>query len=107
MLVGFIAGFLLTMVWAGFFVIVGRQRNIRRAILGVIILFLAMMILNYARYRLGEPFGWFLGTIIGFLLSLWFVQRVGPEELTKESAIAMFLFGPLIFALLLVFVFII
>ncbi len=71
---------------------------------GVIILFLVMIILNYARYRLGESLGWFLGFFVGFPFSLWFVQKVGPEKPTKESTIAMFLFGPLIFAALLIVV---
>ncbi|WP_457753689.1 hypothetical protein [Thermococcus sp.] len=70
MLAEFTVSFLFTMTWAGFFVIVGKQKNIWKATLGVIILFLVMMILNYARYRLGESLGWFLGAILGFPLSL-------------------------------------
>ena len=104
MLAEFTVSFLFTMAWAGFFVIVGKQRSIWKSTLGVTILFLAMMVLNYVRYRLGEPLGWFLGAIVGFPLSLWFIQRVGPEKPTKESAVAMFLFGPLIFAALLIVV---
>jgi len=63
-----------------------------------------MLFLTYVKYRLGEPIGWFLGAIVGFPLSLWFVQRVGPEKFIKESAVAMFLFGPPIFAALLIVV---
>ncbi|AHF81123.1 Hypothetical protein TES1_1748 [Thermococcus paralvinellae] len=104
MLAEFTVGFLFTLIWAGFFVIVEKQKSIWKATLGVTILFLAMITLNYARYRLGELLGWFLGAIVGFPFSLWFVQKVGPEKPTKESAIAMFLFGPLIFAALLIVV---
>ncbi|NJE08285.1 hypothetical protein E3E31_07080 [Thermococcus sp. M39] len=104
MLAEFTVGFLFTLAWAGFFVIVGKQKSIWKATLGVTILFLVMMVLNYARYHLGEPLGWFLGAIVGFLFSLWFIQRVGSEKPTKESAVAMFLFDPLIFVVLLIVV---
>jgi len=58
--------------------------------------------MNYLKWHLGEPRGWFLGFILGFPLGLWLVQRIGPENPSEESLVALFLLGPLILALLLV-----
>jgi len=104
MLAEFVAGFLFTLTWAGFFVIVGKQKSIWKATLGVILLFLTMIVLTYAKYNFGKPLGWFFGTTLGFLFGIWLVEKVGPEKPTEESAIAMFLFGSLIFAALLVII---
>ena len=103
MLAGFAAGLLFTLTWAGFFVLVGRQRGIVRASLGVLPLFAAMGAINYLQWQFGEePLGWFLGLSAGFFLGMWIVQRKGPDKLTEESAAAVFLLGPLIMAALLV-----
>ncbi|MCD6373781.1 MAG: hypothetical protein J7L37_09620 [Thermococcus sp.] len=102
MLAGFAAGLLFTLTWAGFFVLVGRQRGIVRASLGVLPLFAAIVAINYLKWQVGDSLGWFLGMSAGFFLGLWMVQRKGPDKLTEESAAAVFLLGPLIMAALLV-----
>ncbi|NJE01330.1 hypothetical protein [Thermococcus sp. JdF3] len=104
MLTEFILGLVFTLTWAGFFILVGRQRSTVKASLGVFLLFVAMVAINYLKWQIGEPRGWFLGLIVGFPLGLWIVQKVGPEKPTEESAVAMFVLGPLVLAALLVLV---
>lgn len=103
MLVEFVLGLVFTLAWAGFFVLIGNQRSIVKASLGVFLLFAAMGAINYLKWQFGEePLGWFLGLSAGFFLGMWIVQRKGPDKLTEESAAAMFLLGPLIFAVILI-----
>ncbi|USG99370.1 hypothetical protein K1720_07480 [Thermococcus argininiproducens] len=104
MLMEFILGFLFILAWAGFFILIGRQKSIVKASLGVFLLFTAMGVMNYLKWHLGEPRGWFLGFITGFPIGLWLVQRIGPEKPSEESAIALFLLGPLIFAITLMII---
>ncbi|WP_456452064.1 hypothetical protein [Thermococcus sp.] len=102
MLAEFILGFSFTLAWAGFFILIGRQKSIVKASLGVFLLFTAMGAINYLKWHLGEPFGWLLGLITGFPSGLWLVQKVGPEKPSEESLVALFLLGPLIFAVVLI-----
>jgi len=104
MLMEFVLGVLFTLAWAGFFILIGRQRSVVKASLGVFLLFTAMGIMNYLKWHLGEPPGWLLGFITGFPPGLWLVQRIGPEKPSEESAIALFLLGPLIFAVVLIII---
>ncbi|WP_297420698.1 hypothetical protein [Thermococcus sp.] len=60
-----------------------------------------MTIFNRYRFQ-GSLLGWFLGISVSFFAGLWLVQKYGPKKPTDESAIAIFLLGLLILALLLV-----
>ncbi|NJE25507.1 hypothetical protein E3E22_02495 [Thermococcus sp. MV5] len=104
MLMEFTLGFLFIFAWAGFFILIGRQKSVVKASLGVFLLFTAMGVMNYLKWHLGEPLGWLLGFITGFPLGLWVVRRIGPEKPSEESAIAFFLFSPLIFAVIFIII---
>ena len=94
-------GFSFMLAWAFGYLLMARQGSVAKALLGVFFLFGALMLFNRYRFR-GELFGWFIGIIAGFFTGLWLVQKYGPEKPTEGSAVALFLFGPLILALLLV-----
>ena len=94
-------GFLFMVAWALSYALVIRQRSTARAVLGVFLLFGAMLAFNSLRFR-GSLLGWFLGIAPGFFIGMWLVQKYGPERPTEESAVAVLLFGPLIMAGLLV-----
>ncbi|AHL22333.1 hypothetical protein [Thermococcus nautili] len=94
-------GFLFTVAWALSYALVIKQKSTVKALLGVFLLFGAMLAVNSLRFR-GSLLGWFLGIVPGFFAGLWLVQKYGPKKLTEESAVAVLLFGPLIMVGLLV-----
>ncbi|CAI1493622.1 conserved membrane protein of unknown function [Thermococcus nautili] len=94
-------GFLFTVAWALSYALVIKQKSTVKALLGVFLLFGAMLAVNSLRFR-GSLLGWFLGIVPGFFVGLWLVQKYGPEKPTEESAVAVLLFGPLIMVGLLV-----
>ncbi len=100
--VSFIAAFIFVVVWAFLFAAVGRQKKVLRAILGVFALFMAQMAFTYFRYEHLSAFGSFLELIVGVPLGLFLVQRLGDGKMSEESAIALFLFGSFIFAVILI-----
>ncbi|KPU62568.1 hypothetical protein EP1X_08350 [Thermococcus sp. EP1] len=104
MLMEFTLGFLFILAWVGFFILIGQQKSVVKASLGIFLLFTAMSVMNYLKWHLGEPRGWFIGFITGFPLGLWLVRRIGPDKPTEESAVALFLLGPLIFAFILIII---
>ncbi len=103
MLLESVMGFLFTIALAMSYVLVLKQRSVARALLGVLVLFGAIVLFTPYRFR-GDLLGWLIGISAGFFVGIWLVQKYGPEKPTDESAIAVFLFGPLIFALLLIIV---
>ncbi|ASJ07430.1 hypothetical protein [Thermococcus pacificus] len=103
MLPELVMGFIFTIVWALSYVLVLKQRSVARALLGVLVLFGAIVLFTPYRFQ-GNLLGWFIGISAGFFVGLQLVQKYGPEKPTDESAIAVFLLGPLIFALLLILV---
>ncbi|QDA31580.1 hypothetical protein FH039_08175 [Thermococcus indicus] len=103
MLMEMVLGFLFTVAWALSYTLVIRQRSAARALLGVTLLFGAMLLFNRYRFN-GSLSGWFIGISAGFFAGLWLVQHYGPEEPTEESAVAVFLMGPVVMVLLMVLV---
>ncbi|WP_167912189.1 hypothetical protein [Thermococcus sp. 21S7] len=96
-------GFLFTVAWALSYALIIRQRSTVKAVLGVVLLYGAMLAFTPLRFR-GSLLGWFLGIVPGFFAGMWLVQRYGPEKPTEESAVAVLLFGPLVLAALLIIV---
>ncbi|ASJ00817.1 hypothetical protein [Thermococcus gorgonarius] len=103
MLPELVMGFLFTLGWAVSYVLVLKQRSVARALLGVLILFGVIVLFTPYRFG-GDILGWLIGISAGFFVGLQLVQKYGPEKPTDESVIAVFLLGPLIFALLLILV---